>query len=480
VSETDAVAVAEDPVPPSWETGTMVVLPSLSFPATELAKIAGIGHYEERLLCTVLLLDRPGVRLVYLTSEAVEPAIVDYHLDLLADPAGARARLHLVAAGAPGPRPLTSKLLERPEVLAEVRDLLPGDASAALMPFNVTAREWALADALGLPLDGPPLDRVALGSKTGSRRVARRAGVAVVEGEEALFSLEEVASAVDRLRRRGGAARAVVKLNDGFSGQGNALVDLGGPRAPLADTPTTFCAGGETWASFGPKIAAEGAIVEEELASPLASPSVQLRITSTGSVAVVSTHDQVLGGPGNQVYLGCRFPAQASYRCLISAAAVAVGEVLAGEGVIGPLGIDFLVAGDPAAPEVFLSEINLRMGGTTHPFWMARLATSGHYDAGRGELVVGGRPRCYVATDNLKMPELLGRSPAEVIDAVERAGLSFDRATGTGVTLHLLGALARHGKLGATCIAEDQEQAQERFAELSAVLASAVGSGCAG
>jgi hypothetical protein len=464
------MAFADDPVPSSWEKGTMVVVPSLSFPAAELAKIAGIDHYEERLLCTVLLLDRPDVRLVYLTSEPVDPAIVDYHLGFLADPVGARARLHLVTAAESGPRPLTQKLLERPEVLAEVRDLLPGDGSAALLPFNVTAGEWALAASLGLALDGPPLDRVALGSKTGSRRVARRAGVAVLEGEEGLFSVEEVASAVERLRRRRGAGGAVVKLNDGFSGQGNALIDLVGPMRPLPAMPTTFCSGGESWPSFGPKIATEGAIVEEVLASPLASPSVQLRITPGGTVAVVSTHDQILGGPGNQVYQGCRFPADASYRSLISAAALAVGEVLAGEGVIGPLGIDFLVAGDPATPEIFLSEINLRMGGTTHPFWMARLATVGHYHPGRGELVAAGGPRCYVATDNLKMAGLVGRSPAAVIQAVDDAGLSFDQATGTGVTLHLLGALARYGKMGATCIAEDLEGAEERFGELSAVL----------
>lgn len=449
----------------------MVVLPSLSFPESELAKITAIDHYEERLLCTVLLLDRPDVRVVYLTSRPVDPAVVDYHLGFLADPVAARARLHLVTVDEAGPRPLTQKLLEHPEVLARIRDLLPGDGRAALLPFNVTAGEWALAAALGLPLDGPPLDRVALGSKTGSRRVARHAGVAVLEGDEALFSVEELASAVERLRAAGGTRSAVVKLNDGFSGQGNALVELAGPTRPLAAMPTTFCAGGESWPTFGPKIAAEGAIVEELLASPLASPSVQLRISPVGEVRVVSTHDQILGGPGNQVYLGCRFPAYPSYRSVISRAALAVGEVLAGEGVIGPLGIDFLVAGDHAAPAVFLSEINLRMGGTTHPFWMARLATAGRYDPDRDELMVGGRPRCYVATDNLKHPGLVGCPPAAVIAAVAGAGLAFDRATGTGVTLHLLGALAQHGKMGATCIAEHPAAAEERFAELSAVLA---------
>ena len=44
------------------------------------------------------------------------------------------------------------------------------------------------------------------------------------------------------------------------------------------------------------------------------SPSVQFRIDPLGEIEYVSTHDQVLGGPGGQVYLGCGFPADEAYR----------------------------------------------------------------------------------------------------------------------------------------------------------------------
>ncbi|HEV2766229.1 MAG TPA: hypothetical protein VGV63_00805, partial [Acidimicrobiales bacterium] len=167
----------QDPVPFSWEVGTMVVLPSLSFPVAELAKITGIDHYEERLLCVILLLARPDLRIVFLTSQPVDPVVVDYHLGFLPDPGAARRRLHLVAVGESGPRPLTQKLLDHPEVLDQVQALVADDESSALLPFNVTPAEWTLSAALGLPLDGSRADLVALGSKTGSRRVARRAGV---------------------------------------------------------------------------------------------------------------------------------------------------------------------------------------------------------------------------------------------------------------------------------------------------------------
>ncbi len=267
---------------------------------------------------------------------------------------------------------------------------------------------------------------------------------------------------------------AVVKLNNGFSGQGNALIELAGAdeSAPLQSWPTTFCAAGESWPTFAAKVADEGAIAEEVVPDLVASPSVQLRIDPGGSLQVVSTHDQVLGGPGGQVYLGCRFPADATYRSAIRDAGVAVGQVLADQGVVGPFGIDFLVAAGPDGPRVYLSEINLRMGGTTHPFWLARLATAGRYDPGTGQLITPAGPRRYVATDNLTSPALVGSSPAAVIEAVRAAGLAFDASTGSGVTLHLLGALCAYGKMGVTCIAPTLEEADGLFAEVSALLSS--------
>jgi hypothetical protein len=104
---------------------------------------------------------------------------------------------------------------------------------------------------------------------------------------------------------------------------------------------------------------------------------------------------------------------------------------------------------------------------------MARLATDGRYDPTTGELIAGGRSRAYVASDNLKSGVLLGRAPADVITEVRRRGWAFDPERGTGVTLHLLGALPAHGKMGLTCIAPTPEEADALYAEVSAALTGA-------
>src|SRR3954452_7719827 len=442
------------------ERGAIVVLPSATFPESELRKIVAIQRYEERLLCTTLLLANPDLRLVYITSLPIDAAIVEYYLRFLPDPVNARERLHFVVVGEDSGRALSTKVLDAPHVVEQVNALVDGAEHAYVLPFNVTELEGRFAGLVGLPLFGARPELASLGSKTESRRAARKAGVAVLDGAEDLRSVSELEAAIEGLHaRRPNAEAAVVKLNDGFSGQGHGIVELAG-FSSLESAPIAFIAEEESWPSYSAKVESGGAVGEELVRVPgVVSPSVQLRIRPGGAVEIVSNHDQILGGLHDQVYLGCRFPARAEYRLDIQERARRVGEVLAADGVVGAFGIDFVLVPGAEGYDIRLSEINLRMGGTTHPFWMARLVTGGIYDPSTGELVAGGRAKSYVASDNVKGTALLGRTPAEVIAEVEGAGLAFDQARGTGATLHLLGALPAFGKMGVTCIADSSEEA---------------------
>ncbi|MCA1687235.1 MAG: carboxylate-amine ligase, partial [Actinobacteria bacterium] len=71
--------IISDPSAPQ----TVVVVPSLTLDAEELAKISGVHHYEERLLCMLMLLRMPRTHLVFVTSQPIATAIVDYFLHLL-------------------------------------------------------------------------------------------------------------------------------------------------------------------------------------------------------------------------------------------------------------------------------------------------------------------------------------------------------------------------------------------------------------
>ncbi|HWC13546.1 MAG TPA: peptide ligase PGM1-related protein [Actinomycetota bacterium] len=453
------------------DRGCIVVLPSLTFPVEELRKIIGISRYEERLLCLVLLLDQPELEVVFVTSLPVDPVVVDYYLSFLRDPAGGRRRLTMVSLDDPDPRPLSEKLLQQPAAMDRLRAAIDRK-DAYLLPFTVTAAERAIATEIGTPLYGARPGLAYAGSKSGSRHVAREAGVEVLPGSEDLHSVEALNAAIELLRHdHADVTEVVIKLNYGFSGQGNVVVNLADWNGSVLYAPTAFCAGEESWDSFIPKIERDGGIVEEMVRDDtMHSPSVQLRVGVDGSVEIVSTHDQVLGGPDDQVYLGCRFPAQASYRAEIQQAGERIAKILAAKGVVGSFGIDLLVRRGDRDLDVYLSEINLRLGGTSHPFYMARFATGGTYDAATGELLVDGSPRAYVATDNLKSEAYKGLPAARLLEELRARELAFDPSSRTGVTLHLLGTLSEHGKLGATCIALSIAAADDLYADLVATL----------
>ena len=103
----------------------------------------------------------------------------------------------------------------------------------------------------------------------------------------------------------------------------------------------------ETSEAYFDKIAKMGGIVEEFIeAEEKHSPSAQLRIGPRGDVLLISTHDQILGGPSGQVFLGCRFPARDDYRLAIQEAGLRIGQVLSAHGVVSRFGVDFLVYRD--------------------------------------------------------------------------------------------------------------------------------------
>jgi hypothetical protein len=471
--------VFPDPAAPR----TVVVVPSLSLDPQVMAQIPGVPHYEERMLCMLLLLRLPCTRLVYVTSQPLAPTIVDYYLHLLPGvPRGhAIRRLELFCCHDGSPQALTAKILARPRLLARLRAAIADPGTAHMTCFTVSPLERTLALRLGVPIYGCDPALLPLGSKSGSRKLFKEAGIPLAAGFEDLGGEEEVAEALAALKAaEPGLRRAVVKLNDGFSGDGNAVLDFSGaPKGPAlmgwvrARLPAlAFAAPGMRWEVYREKLRAMGGVVEAFLeGARKRSPSAQYRVDPLGGLEVISTHDQVLGGRSGQVFLGCRFPADRAYRGAIQAAGLAVARLLQDRGVLGRFGIDFLVVRDATGWRAYAVEVNLRKGGTTHPFLMLQFLTDGHYDAASGVYrTPQGRPCCYEASDNLQAARYAGLSPEDLIHIAVRHGLHFHSTTQEGVVFHLIGALSEFGKLGLVCVAGTARRAARLYRDTVAVL----------
>ena len=460
---------------------TSVVVPSLSLDQRELEKLEGASHYEERLLFLLIRLRNPQARMVYVTSRPIHPLILEYYLELLAGiPAShARSRLTLLCAYDTSPRSLTEKILDRPRLIQRIRYGIGDPNRAFLTVYNSTPLERRLAVLLGIPLNGVDPELQPLGTKSGSRRVFREAGVPVPEGFEGLRSNNDVVEALDALRaKKPGIRKAVLKLDEGFSGEGNAIFHFPeeGGRPALADAleHLTFCVASETPGGYVEKFRAMGGIAEEFLEGvEIRSPSCQIRIDPSGKVILISTHDQLLGGPTGQLYLGCRFPAEDGYRRQVQEAGRRVGEVLAAHGVVSRLAIDFVVrrASPDAAWEVFALEINLRIGGTTHPFLALEFLTGGQLDRETGLFhSPSGLAKYYRSTDNLKSDAYRGLAPEDLLDIMTINRLHYSHGTETGVLFHMIGAVSQFGKLGLTVIGNRHVQVDAIYERTIATL----------
>jgi PGM1 C-terminal domain len=463
---------------------SIVVVPSLTPAPTTAGSI--VQAQEERFLFLLLLLRQPRLQMIYVTSQPIAPTIIEYYLALLPGviPSHARARLHLVATHDGSSRPLSTKLLERPRILERIRDLIPDPEFCHLVPYATTTRERDLALALGIPMYGADPSFFPLGTKTGCRRLFEEEGVAHPLGYEDVHTVDEIVDALRRLRAaRPGSKQALVKLNEGVAGMGNALVELTGlpesgaseEEGELARRVSAMSLEDEkkTVEAYLAALGEEGGIVEERLSGvEFRSPSVQLRVTPLGEVELLSTHDQLLGGPSGQMYVGCRFPADFGYARAISAEARKVGVRLAREGVLGRFAVDFVVTRDPGGTWTpFAIELNLRKGGTTHPFLTLQFLTGGTYDPVTALFTApSGREKHMVATDHLESPLLRGLGHDDLFDIVARHGLHFDQARQTGVVFHMMSALSEHGRVGLTAVGDSPSEADETYRRAERIL----------
>lgn len=485
-------------LPPVWEAMRLdrpmesaVVVPSISLERTTAGSGTLMQAMEERGLFLLLLLRQPALTLVYVTSRPIDEDIVEYYLGLLPGviPSHARRRLRLVSVGDGSPQSLSAKLLARPRLLREIRDLIPDPAQSHLIPYNTTELERDVALSLGIPVYGSDPRLAPLGSKTGCRRLFDEVGVRAPVGAEDLRTMDDLVRAVAGMRvRRPSLAQVIVKINEGVSGSGNALVDLAGVPAPGA--PDEAAALEARLGALQPEAAdlavhdflsafeRLGGVVEERITgAELTSPSVQMRVLPDGSVELLSTHDQLLGGASGQKYLGCVFPADPAYSRKISEPALEIGRKLAEKGVLGRFAVDFVtVRGDDGEWEAYAIELNLRKGGTTHPFLTLQFLVGGDYDGDAGVYrTASGAEKHLVATDHLEDDRLRSLTTRDVFDVVARHRLHFDHSRETGVVLHMISCVTECGRLGMTAIGNSPEDAWRIYEGATAVLLDEAG-----
>ena len=146
---------------------TIVVVPSLSVEVD--VPTSTLQAYEERMLFMLFLLRKPGIHVIYVTSQNIQSSIIDYYLEMLPGlvSSNARKRLHLVPTEDGSSMPLSRKLLDRPHIIEHIRSLIPDINQAHMVPFNTTDLEREIAIKLDIPMYAADPRYFAFGTKSG-------------------------------------------------------------------------------------------------------------------------------------------------------------------------------------------------------------------------------------------------------------------------------------------------------------------------
>ena len=122
--------------------------------------------------------------------------------------------------------------------------------------------------------------------------------------------------------------------------------------------------------------------------------------------------------------------------------------------------------------EVYAIEINLRKGGTTHPFLTLQFLTDGAlrrrgrrvpHAARRAEVLRRERSRALAA-------RIASFTHDDLFDIVARHGLHFDQSRQKGVVFHMINGVGEQGALGLTAVGNTREEAEALYQKTVEVL----------
>lgn len=483
---------------------TFVVVSGMNSDSFNLSQVVGLNYYEERMLFLLFLLKYKRTKMIYVTSKGFNTDLFDYYVDLVADDEKEarkmKSRLTHIAVNheTDSAIPLTDRLLADKNALREIVEHISNKKTAVLRCYFPSKSERKLAVELGIPLFGSKEKFDFIGTKSGGRKVFRLAGLNVIPGYSYLENFSALSEAMAKLMKNYPYyKKMVIKLNEGASGRGNCVfnvkdflkendieISINTNVEKLAQTIKknfkqylSFQQSGEESVSYIRKFNKLGGIVELFIDGNIKfSPSVQVSISASNQASIVSTHEQILGGPDKQKYLGCSFPSLPSHRKLITSEAKKVADWMAKKGMIGHFGIDFIVVKNENSNKIktYPIEINLRKGGTTHPFRIAYYLTRARYNNKEGLLKCGKVPIHYLAMDLIESDKYCGSDPMKLVRLVRKSKISFNENTKKGALVYMPGLVQKYGKFGAICIGHSDEEAKILYNKMIKLINSKV------
>jgi len=498
----------------------IVHIPSLTVDQRQRCSIHNLAMFQNRQLTRLCDMADPDVDVVLLVPAPLPEEIRDYYTKLLAvgGVENTAARFRFICPEnynrLPATFSLATLLLYSPRALKRILTFI-GHRPAYIVPDAVGADDIRVSMRLGLPLLGPD-DRLSTlySSKSGCKRIFASAQVNMPPAAYDIYSAEDCFQALTRLViRYPNVKRWLFKMDDEFGGRGHAWIDMSHvsctqdiqafnamypnaaeiieedeevaeasedlrlrvkdelikvlPRRVTIAAKTAYC----NWSEYMAAFSQCGGVVEACPATVEASPSANLLIEPNGDVTVVSTQEQLFGTPYMCEVTLC--PATSLPPGAMRAAASAIGKVCYQKGVIGHVGVDFVVFRDEHSESLRLwaVDLNLRMTSSYCGFQLYSFMThGGKLDTRTGTYSIGStgeenskdkgkshdRAFCYV--NFLGNPKFSEMQHTAFFNLCRLRGISFDLKLMVGTVYKLVDSFVGGGA-GMLCIDSTREKA---------------------
>ncbi|MCL5410956.1 MAG: ATP-grasp domain-containing protein [Patescibacteria group bacterium] len=476
---------------------TFIVLPGINHANYDMGLVPGLEFYEERMLFFLFLLRYKRTKIVYITSKNFNEKLFDYYLDLISanrrDFNNKKKRFVHIEIDNDNNVALVQKILNDEKAIKQIRNTIAPKVTV-LRCYNATKLERELALKLNIPIFSSLEKHDFVGTKSGGRKVFKLSKTNVIPGFEGLGSTEELYDAIIKLiKNYPESEKLVIKLDSTASGSGNALFKVKEfiatnsinlekiknqeLKEKIKNGFKDFLIRQEVGPSFEEYLNLfnkMGGIVELFIDQKIKySPSVQAFINAGGKASIISTHEQILGGKGKQEYLGCSFPSLASHRKQIIKEARKITDWMVKKRMMGNFGIDFVVVYDRNGKmKIYPIEINLRKGGTTHPFRIAYFLTGARYNQAKGLLMCGKVPIYYSAMDLVRSPNYYEIKADKLVELIHDSKISFNKNTKKGVLVYMPGVVENHGFFGAICIGHSDREVKRIYNQMIKLINS--------
>ena len=312
--------------------------------------------------------------------------------------------------------------------------------------YQNTHEEERFGKRIQLPVYASAKLGLTYGTKSGFRKLAKKLSLPVVRGYESVKSAKDVLSRVTQLFKTS-AKRVVVKIDEGVSGAGQTLLHNETFLALSKKEQYEFI----THAiSKIPQFGKTSAVtIEEWVEGVVASPSIQMEITPSGEIKILSMKDQILVGE-EKWYIGCLYPVEsvsAKQKKQIETEARVFAATLKDKGFIGFLGLDTILLSDGS---ILWVEANIRKPGTFYPRVIAEKLNKGTL-----------RGISYVACD-FTIASYKGKMFTDIA-AFLKDFMYPIQGEKRGVIVYNTGALLDAGRFDLVCIGRSSDEAKELF-----------------